>query len=114
MRLIWLSALFFLTAVPLAAYATPIAPWDDMQVKHRWNDVPAYWESLGHPSAGTTIDIDIALKSDRESAVIDALSEISSPEHPRHVFLATPALAPSFTRAASPFQISSIPFQGTA
>ena len=85
MRLIWPSALFFLAAVPHTAHATPIAPWDDMQVKHSWNDVPADWESLGHPSAGTTIDIDIALKSDRETAVIDALSKISNPEHPKHV-----------------------------
>ena len=114
MRLIWPSALIFLAAVPLTAHATPIALWDDMQVKHSWNDVPADWESLGHSSAGTTIDIDIALKSDRETAVIDALSEISNPEHPKHVLPATTPLAPSLTRAASLHQISSISFQGTA
>ena len=93
MRLIWLSALFFLTPVPLPAFATSIAQWDDIRVKHTWHTVPADWENLGHPSAGTTIDFDIALKSDRESAVIDALSEISDPNHPRYVHLVTHLLA---------------------
>ena len=114
MRHFRLSSLFFLIAVPLTALAASIAPWDDMQVKHSWNDLPADWENLGHPSAGTTIDIDIALKPHQESAVVDALSEISNPMHPRHVLLATTPLTPLFTRAAAMFQISSIPFQGTA
>ena len=114
MRLIWLSALLILTLVPLPTFTTPIIPWDDMRVKHTWPAVPPDWENLGHPSAGTTIDIDIALKSDRESAVIDALSEISDPKHPRHVLLAAPPLAYLFTRTAAPFQIPGISFQGTA
>ena len=114
MRLIWLSTLFFLNPVLLPAFATSIVPWDDVQVKHSWHTVPADWENLGHPSAGTTIEIDIALKSDRESAVIDALSEISDPQHPRYVLLDTPPLAYLFTCAASPFQIPGIPFQGRA
>ena len=114
MRHFGLSSLFFLIAVPLAAFVTPIVHWDDMQVKHTWHTVPADWESLGDPSAGTTIDIDIALKPDRESAVIDALSEISNPQHSRHVLFATTPLAPLFTHAAALFQISRIPFQGTA
>lgn len=82
-----LSALSFLTAVLLANLNLSILvspeAWDDMHVKHTWHAVPVDWESLGHPSAGTTIDLYIALEPERESALIDALSEVSNPRHPR-------------------------------
>jgi tripeptidyl-peptidase-1 len=92
-----LSALSFLTAVLLPDLAMSLEPWDDMQVKHAWNAVPVDWESLGHPPAGTTITLYVALKPERESALIDALSEVSNPRHPRHILLTTPPLAPLFT-----------------
>jgi tripeptidyl-peptidase-1 len=40
---------------------------------------------LGHPPDGATIDLHIALKPDRETALIDALQEVSQPRHPKHV-----------------------------
>ncbi|KAH9164296.1 subtilisin-like protein [Lactarius sanguifluus] len=55
-----------------------------MHVKHSWNAVPRNWESLGHPPSGTTIDLYIALKPQRENAVVDALYEVSEPGHPRY------------------------------
>ncbi|KAH9008884.1 subtilisin-like protein, partial [Lactarius hengduanensis] len=97
MRYHWLYALSFLTATPLADFATPPAPWGDMRVKHAWSSVPANWETLGCPSAGTTIDLYIALNPHQESALIDALYEVSDPKHPRHVHLTAAPLAPSFT-----------------
>jgi tripeptidyl-peptidase-1 len=104
MRYRWFSAFSFLTAVLLANLVTPLAPWDDMQVKHTWNAVPVNWETLGHPPAGATIDLYIALKPERESALIDALSEVSNPRHPRHVFHITLPLAPLFTCALLRFR----------
>jgi hypothetical protein len=114
MRLGYHSVFSFLTALLLANFAMPLVPWDDMQVKHTWNAVPVNWESLGHPPAGTTIDLYIALRPERESALVDAVSEVSNPRHPRHVSLITPLLAPLFTCAAAPFQIWGTPFRGTS
>ncbi|KAH8995550.1 subtilisin-like protein [Lactarius hatsudake] len=84
MRYHWLYVLSFLTTIPLADVATPLAPWDNMRVKHTWSAVPANWETLGCPSAGTTIDLYIALNPHQESALIDALYEVSDPKHPRY------------------------------
>jgi hypothetical protein len=81
----WRSVLFFLTAVLLTDFATPLEPWDDMQVKHTWNAVPVNWEGLGHPPSGTRITLHIALRPEWEGALIDAVSEVSEPRHPRHV-----------------------------
>ncbi|KAH8997663.1 subtilisin-like protein [Lactarius hatsudake] len=69
----------------LASLAKPLSPGDDMHIKHSWNAVPTNWVSLGRPPSGTTIDLYIALKPNRENALIDALSEVSEPGHPRHV-----------------------------
>ena len=111
---LWLFVLFFLAAVPLTDFAKPVAPWYDMKIKHTWHAVPVNWEILGHPSAGSTIDLHIVLEPDRESALINAVSEISNPEHSRHVLLTIPLPAPSFICTVAPFQISSVPFKGTS
>ncbi|KAH9054786.1 subtilisin-like protein [Lactarius vividus] len=84
MRYHWLYALSFLTATPLADFATPLAPWADVRVKHAWSSIPANWETLGCPSAGTTIDLYIALNPHQEDALIDALYQVSDPKHPRY------------------------------
>ncbi|KAH9165261.1 subtilisin-like protein [Lactarius sanguifluus] len=84
MRYHWLYALSFLTATSLADVAKPLAPWGDVRVKHAWSSVPANWETLGCPSAGTAIDLYIALNPNQESALIDALYEVSDPKHPRY------------------------------
>ncbi|KAI9449671.1 subtilisin-like protein [Lactarius psammicola] len=75
-----------LTAVALLAdLVTPLStPWDDIHVKHTWNSVPANWESLGPPPAGTTINLHIALHPQNENALVDALYQVSSPRHPRY------------------------------
>ncbi|KAH9053090.1 subtilisin-like protein [Lactarius vividus] len=73
MRYHWLYVLSFLTTTPLADFATPLVPWDDMRVKHTWSFVPDNWDTLGCPSAGTTIDLYIALNPHQEDALIDAL-----------------------------------------
>ncbi|KAH8981879.1 subtilisin-like protein [Lactarius akahatsu] len=100
MRYYWLYALSFLTVTPLAGFATPLAPWCDLRVKHVWSAVPANWETLGCPSAGTTIDLYIALNPHQENALIDALYQVSDPKHLRHVHLTPAPLAPSFTYGA--------------
>ena len=83
----WLSTLSILIAVLLlvllAEFATAAVHWDEMRVMHAWDDVPVNWESLGNTSAGATIKLHFALKPDRENALIDVLSEVSDPEHPR-------------------------------
>ncbi|KAH9020548.1 subtilisin-like protein [Lactarius deliciosus] len=97
MRYHWLYALSFLTATPLADFATPLAPWGNMRMKHTWSAIPADWETLGCPPAGTTTDLYIALNPHQESALIDALYEVSDPKHLRHVHPTAAPLAPSFT-----------------
>ncbi|KAH8987498.1 subtilisin-like protein [Lactarius hatsudake] len=84
MRYHWLYVLSFLTATPLTDFAKPLAPWGDVRVKHAWSSVPANWETLGCPSAGTTINLYIALNPRHDNALIDALYEVSDPKHPRY------------------------------
>ncbi|KAF8491624.1 subtilisin-like protein [Russula emetica] len=82
----WLSVLSALATVPLGL-ATPHSPrWDHMRVKHSWDSIPDKWECQGHPPVGTTVTIDlrIALKPHRESALIDALYEVSDPNHSKY------------------------------
>lgn len=76
-----------LSTCVLYTLATPLSShWDDIRVKHTWHAVPANREILGPPSAGTTIDIYVALKPHRENALIDALHKVSNPGHPKSVF----------------------------
>jgi tripeptidyl-peptidase-1 len=51
---------------------------------------PAQWETLGHPPAGTTLNLHFALKPQHEDALIDALYEVSVPGSPKHVLSNTP------------------------
>ncbi len=99
----WLSVLSVLATVPLglASHLSPrwddtrvkhswdstrLSPrWDDMRVKHSWDSIPHKWECQGYPPVGTTVDLRIALKPHRESALIDALHEVSDPNHPKYV-----------------------------
>jgi hypothetical protein len=52
---------------------------------HSWDSIPEKWECQGQPPAGTTIDLRVALKPQRENALIDALYEISDPGHSKYV-----------------------------
>src|SRR6266702_4448181 len=80
-----LFVLSILTTAPLANLATLVPPpWNDIHVKHTCNSVPINAESLGNPPAATTIDLHIALKPHHESALIDALYEISSLRHQKY------------------------------
>ncbi|KAH9164915.1 peptidase S8/S53 domain-containing protein [Lactarius sanguifluus] len=79
--------LFVVVVVLLGSPAKPLRvspPWDDMHIKHSWNAVPKNWEALGHPPSGSTIDFYIALRSQRENAVVDVLYKVSEPGHPRY------------------------------
>ncbi|KAH9044202.1 subtilisin-like protein [Lactarius hengduanensis] len=82
-----ISVLFVIVLVLLGSLAKPLRispPWNDMHIKHSWNAVPKNWEALGHPPSGTTIDLYIALRPQRENAVVDTLYEVSEPGHPRY------------------------------
>ncbi|KAF8259419.1 subtilisin-like protein [Lactarius quietus] len=59
-------------------------PWDDMRIHHSWDNVPTDWEDYGHPPSDTTITLYVALQSHHENALIDALYEVSDPEHSRY------------------------------
>ncbi|KAH9161572.1 subtilisin-like protein [Lactarius sanguifluus] len=84
----WLSVLSVLSPGPLGGLAMSLTPrWGDMHTKHMWAAVPEHWESMGHPSVGAMIDLRIALKPDRENALVDTLYEVSSPQHQRHLLL---------------------------
>ncbi|KAF8491623.1 subtilisin-like protein [Russula emetica] len=81
----WLSLLSVTALAAPLGLATPLSPpWDDMRSKHSWGSIPEKWECQGHPPVGTTIDLRIALKPHRESALIDALYEVSDPNHSKY------------------------------
>ncbi|KAH9160639.1 hypothetical protein EDB89DRAFT_1914598, partial [Lactarius sanguifluus] len=83
MRYHCILVLSVLTTDLLGGLAKPLSPpWNDMHIKHSWNVVPKNWEALGRPPSGTTIDLYIALKPQRENALVDALYEVSEPGHP--------------------------------
>ncbi|KAF8266419.1 subtilisin-like protein [Lactarius quietus] len=75
---------YVLAAVSLQV-ATALAPrWDDIRVKHAWNNVPSNWESFGPPLSNTTIDLHFALQPQYENALIDALYDVSTPGSPKY------------------------------
>jgi len=55
-----------------------------MVVKHAWKDVPTGWICHGDAPEGTTINLYFALKANREDALIEALYEVSNPDHERY------------------------------
>ncbi|KAH9162436.1 subtilisin-like protein [Lactarius sanguifluus] len=67
------SVLCTLAAVILGCLATP--RWDHLRLKHAWKAVPENWEYLGHPPAGSVINLHIALKPRHENALTEALIE---------------------------------------
>lgn len=79
-----LSILVVGSTIPLATTLPP--HWGVMRVKHAWNTVPEDWVCLGHPPAEASIDLHIALKSQHENALTDALYEVITPGHPKYVF----------------------------
>jgi tripeptidyl-peptidase-1 len=88
-----LSVLSIFAAVLLASPATPLpSSWGEMLVKHEWVHIPDNWIFLSHPPDDTAIDLYIALKPNRENALIDALQEVSQPRHPKHVLFITPLI----------------------
>ncbi|KAI9449670.1 hypothetical protein BJY52DRAFT_226396 [Lactarius psammicola] len=86
MRYHWLTLLsVFVATAPIADLVTPLPPpWDDIHVKHTWNSVPANWENLGPPPAGTTIDLYVVPNAPHENALIDALYKVSDPKHTKY------------------------------
>jgi hypothetical protein len=83
-----LSVLELLLSSRLACHAirTPFpSPRDEMLVKHKWDAIPDHWVGMGQPPNSTMIKLHIALKPNRENALIDALHEVSQPRHPKHV-----------------------------
>ncbi|KAH9036773.1 subtilisin-like protein [Lactarius deliciosus] len=93
MRYHLISALSVFAVILLGSLAKPFSPrWDDMRIKHSWNSVPENWDNLGNPLSGTTIDLYVALKAQHKNALIDTLYQVSDPNHPRHVYSATPSL----------------------
>ncbi|KAF8265083.1 peptidase S8/S53 domain-containing protein [Lactarius quietus] len=111
--------LFFPAAAPLASLATLLASrWGDTNVKHTWDVVPENWEILSPPLAGSTIDLRIALKPHNENSLVEALNEVSSPNHPStYSRLVTswiehygiPSSSVSMTHSGSWLKVTSVP-----
>jgi hypothetical protein len=66
-----------------------------MVVKHKWNAIPDDWVSLGLPPNESRIDLHVALKPQRENALVNALYEVSRPRSPKHVLNFYPSLVSS-------------------
>ena len=92
MRFQRLSVLSVLAAVLFAgALASHFpTPWGEMLTRHQWTHIPDKWVVLSDPPEGAMIELNIALKSDRENVLIDALKEVSQPGHPKYVLFITP------------------------
>ncbi|KAF8261716.1 Pro-kumamolisin, activation domain-containing protein [Lactarius quietus] len=50
----------------------------------KWDTIPARWESPGPLSTASTIDLRITLDPHRETALVDALYEVSDSKHPKY------------------------------
>jgi tripeptidyl-peptidase-1 len=88
-----LYVLCIFAIAPLVSIATPFTSrWEEVHVKHSWSSMPDGWTNLGHPAADTTTDLHIALKAKNESALIDALNKVSSPDHPKCVLSTLPRM----------------------
>ena len=59
--------------------------WEERTVKHSWNAVPQYWESLGHPLINSTIDLYFSLRPQHENALSDTFHQVSNPRHAKYV-----------------------------
>ena len=81
----WFSALSVFVAASIGLASPTVRRWDDMKVKHSWGSIPEKWEYYGHPPDHATIDLRVALKPHREVALVDALYEVSDPDHPKCV-----------------------------
>ena len=109
---LWLPFIF--AAGLVAGFTTPLTQrWEGKIVKHSWNAVPQYWESLGHPPANSTIDLYFSLKPQHENALSDTFHQVSDPRHakyvPRHPSAATRMHEPICVTV--PLQIRRIYFQ---
>ena len=93
MRNLRLSVLSVLSAALLSGPTAPLrvpSPRQDMVVKHKWDNIPDNWLSLGPPPDDPTIDLYIALQPRNKNALTDALYEVSQPGHPKCVLFTTP------------------------
>ena len=89
----------FVLSARIASLATPSTSlWNEMIIKHKWDAIPDNWVSLGHPPNGTTIELHIVLKANRENALIDALHEVSHPRHPKHVHFTSTVMLEDYSR----------------
>ena len=89
----------FVLSARIASLATPSPSlWNEMIIKHKWDAIPDNWVSLGHPPNGTTIELHIVLKANRENALIDALHEVSHPRHPKHVHFTSTVMLEDYLR----------------
>jgi tripeptidyl-peptidase I len=95
----WFFVLPVFAVVPIGFANTIARRWDDTRVKHSWGSIPEKWEYHGHPPDHATIDLRVALKPHRDNALVDALYEVSNPEHPKCVsVLLLPASAFTLSR----------------
>jgi tripeptidyl-peptidase-1 len=64
----------------------PLKIWQDLVVKHSWDQIPRGWECIAPAPADYVFELKIALKQPRIDELISNLMQISDPEHPRFVF----------------------------
>lgn len=64
----------------------PVKRWEDLLVKHSWDEVPRGWEYRSPAPADYLFDLKFGMKQPRMGELISNLMEISNPKHPRFVF----------------------------
>ncbi|SRR5258708_38238042 len=64
----------------------PLKRWEDLLVKHFWDEIPRGWECRSPAPADYLFDLKFGMKQPRMGELIANLMEISDPEHPRFVF----------------------------
>ncbi|KAI0741645.1 peptidase S8/S53 domain-containing protein [Daedaleopsis nitida] len=80
----WSSA--FLLGLVQLALSKPLASkrWDDLEIKHAWEEIPRGWELHGPAPSDYTFDMRIGLKQNRFDELVTALYEVSDPAHARY------------------------------
>jgi len=64
----------------------PLNRWQDLVVKHSWNEIPRGWECKGPAPAHYVFELKIGMKQPRIDELFASLMKISDPEHARFVF----------------------------
>lgn len=73
-----LALVHLVTASPLTRR------WDELQVKHAWDEIPRGWVLHSEAPADHKLKLRVGLKQDRFDELVEHLYQVSDPAHERY------------------------------